>query len=75
MSAKQKFGVVKTSNAGRALVAFEDFPPNQLILTDQSSVVAPITQADDSSQSIFCINCFKVIGTVRQIITQPNRLF
>jgi hypothetical protein len=60
-----KFRVVKTATSGRALVATSDIAPSQLIVTDHSSVVAPITHTDDFlAGAMFCVACFKFFNKV-----------
>ena len=57
-----KFRVVETSFAGRALVATSDIATSQIIVTDKSSLVAPITHnSEDFEKSIFCVACFKIL--------------
>ena len=59
-----KFGLVKTANAGRALIATTDIAASQLIVTDVAAVVAPITHAEQLKETTFCISCCKILSKV-----------
>jgi hypothetical protein len=66
-SSENKFQLVHTSKAGRALLATADIGVSQLIFQDSSAVVAPITHTEDFKKCIFCVACFKLLKRVNRI--------
>ena len=59
---KKNYRIIQTPNAGRTLVATRDIKAQQLILTDEAPIVAPILYSGQVNFKIsfFCIVCFKL---------------
>ena len=59
---KKPYKIIQTPNAGRTLVATRDIKAQELILTDEAPIVAPILYSGQVNFKIsfFCIVCFKL---------------
>merc|ERR1712141_205119 len=59
---KKPYKIIQTPNAGRTLVATRDIKAQEIILTDEAPIVAPILYSGQVNFKIsfFCIVCFKL---------------